>query len=50
MGIDPSSGKVRYLRNNGIKLDKFDTLRNDFDACMTLFQDFIKHAAKSTST
>ena len=35
---------------NGIKLDKFDTLRNHFDACMTLYQEFIKQAEKSTTT
>jgi hypothetical protein len=49
-GIDPRS-KVRFLLD-GIKTDKFDsvktrimsdaTLRNDFDACVTLYQDFIK--------
>lgn len=49
-GIDPRS-KVRYLLD-GIRTDKFDsiktgimsdaTLRNDFDACVTLYQDFIK--------
>lgn len=57
-GIDPRS-KVRYLLD-GIKTDKFDsvktrimsdaTLRNDFDACVTLYQDFIKQTAKSKTT
>ena len=52
-GIDPHS-KVRYLLD-GICTDKLDsiktrimldaTLRNDFDACVTLYQDFIKKAA-----
>ena len=56
--IDPSS-KVRYLLD-GIKTDKFDsvktrivsdtTLRNVFDACVTLYQDFIKQTAKSETT
>jgi hypothetical protein len=50
-GIDPRS-KVRYLLD-GIKTDKLDsvearimsdaTLQNDFDACVTLYKDFIKH-------
>jgi hypothetical protein len=54
-GIDPRS-KVRYLLD-GIKTDKFDSvkarimsdadLRNDFDACVTLYQDFIKQTSKS---
>jgi hypothetical protein len=54
-GIDPRS-KVRYLLD-GIKTDKLDsvktrimsdaTLRNDFDACVTLYQDFIKQTTKS---
>ena len=54
-GIDPRS-KVCYLLD-GIKTDKFDsvktrimsdaTLRNDFDACVTLYQDFIKQTSKS---
>lgn len=49
-GIDPRS-RVRYL-NDGIKTDKLDSvktrimsdarLRSDFDACVTLFQDFIR--------
>lgn len=53
-GIDPRS-KVRYLLD-GIKTDKFDSvktrimsdaaLRNDFDACVTLYQDFIKQTSK----
>ena len=57
-GIDPRS-KVRYLLD-GIKTDKFDSvktrimsdaaLRNDFDACVTLYQDFIKQTVKSKST
>ena len=57
-GIDPRS-KVRYLLD-GIKTDKFDsvktrimsdaTLRNDFDACVTLYQDFIKQTVKAKST
>lgn len=56
-GIDPQS-KVRYLLD-GIKTDKFDSvktrimsdvmLRNDFDACVTLYQDFIKQTTKSKS-
>ena len=51
-GIDPRS-KVRYLLD-GIKTNTLaavktqimaDTrLRNDFDACVNLFQDFIKHS------
>jgi hypothetical protein len=54
-GIDPRS-KVRYLLE-GIKTDKFDavktriysdsTLRNDFDACVTLYQDYIRQTVKS---
>lgn len=57
-GIDPRS-KVRYLLD-GIKTDKFDSvktrimsdavLRNDFDACVTLYQDFIKQTSKLKST
>jgi len=57
-GIDPRS-KVRYLLD-GIKTDKLDsvktriisdaTLRNDFDACVTLYQDFIKQTFKSKPT
>ena len=57
-GIDPRS-KVRYLLD-GIKTDKFDsvktrimsdaTLRNDFDSCVTLYQDFIKQTTKSRTT
>lgn len=52
-GIDPRS-KVRYLLD-GIRTDKLDsvktrimsdaTLRNNFDACVTLYQDFIKQTA-----
>ena len=44
---------------DGIKTDKFDSvktrimsdadLRNDFDACVTLYQDFIKQTSKSKS-
>lgn len=55
-GIDPRS-KVRYLLD-GIKTDKFDsvktrimsdaTLRNDFDACVTLYQDFIKQTTSKS--
>jgi hypothetical protein len=54
-GINPRS-KVRYLLD-GIKTDKFDsvktwimseaTLWNDFDACVTLYHDFIKQTSKS---
>jgi hypothetical protein len=57
-GIDPRF-KVRNLLD-GIKTDNFDsvktriisdaTLRNDFDACVTLYQDFIKQTAKSKMT
>lgn len=57
-GIDPRS-KVRFLLD-GIKTDKFDSvktrimsdagLRNDFDACVTLYQDFIKQTVKSKTT
>ena len=49
-GINPRS-KVRYLLD-GIKTDKFDSVKpciildaslcNDFDSCVTLYQDFIK--------
>ena len=57
-GIDPCS-KVRSLLD-GIKTDKFDfvktrimsdanLLRNNFDACVTLYQDFIKQTAQATS-
>ncbi|KAI2497693.1 hypothetical protein MHU86_16822 [Fragilaria crotonensis] len=52
-GIDARS-KVRYLMD-GIRTDKYDSvktrimsdaaLRNDFDACVTLYQDFIKQTA-----
>ena len=55
-GIDPRS-KVRYLLD-GIKTDKFDSvktrimsdaaLRNDFDGCVTLYQDFIKQTASKS--
>lgn len=56
-GIDPRS-KVRYLLD-GIKTDRLDSvktrimsadasLRNDFDACVTLYQDFIKQTASKT--
>ena len=57
-GIDPHS-KVHNLLD-GIKADKFDsvktqimsdtTLRNDFDACVTLYQDFITHGCKVWTT
>jgi hypothetical protein len=57
-GINPHS-KVRYLLD-GIKTDKFDfvktrimsdaSLCNDFDSCVTLYQDFIKQTFKSKST
>ena len=57
VGIDPRS-KVRYLLE-GIRTDKFDAvkanimadanLRNDFDACVTLYQDFIKQTAAKSS-
>jgi hypothetical protein len=57
-GIDPRS-KVCYLLD-GIKTDKFDsvktcimsdaTLQNNFDACVTLYQDFIKQTVKAKST
>ena len=57
-GIDPRS-KVRCLLD-GIRTDKFDsiktrimsnaTLRTDFDACVTLYQDFIKQTSKSKKT
>ena len=53
-GIDPRS-KVRYLLD-GIKTDKFDAvktrimsdekLRVDFDACVTLYQDYIRQTTK----
>jgi hypothetical protein len=53
--LDPRS-KVRYLLD-GIETDKFDsvktqimsdaTLRSDFDACVTLKQDYIKQTSKS---
>ena len=54
-GIDPRS-KVRHLLN-GIKTDKLDVvksqilastaLHNDFDACVTLFKDFIQQTTGS---
>ena len=54
-GIDPRS-KVRYLLD-GIKTDKFDAvktrimsdekLRLDFDACVTLYQDYIRQTTKT---
>jgi hypothetical protein len=54
-GIDKRS-KVRYLLE-GIKTDKFDAvktrimsdpiLRTDFDACVTLYQDYIKQTSKT---
>ena len=57
-GIDPRS-KVRYLLD-GIKTDKFDAvktrimsderLRNDFDACVTLYQDYIRQTSKMKTT
>lgn len=53
--MDPRS-KVRYLLHS-IETDKFDavktrimsdaTLRNEFDACVTLNQDFIKQTSRS---
>jgi ribosomal protein S13 len=53
-GIDPRS-KVRYLLD-GIKTEKFDAvktrimsderLRVDFDACVTLYQDYIRQTSK----
>jgi hypothetical protein len=53
-GIDPRS-KVRYLLDGTIRTNKLEsvktcimsdaTLRNNFDACVTLFQDFIKQTA-----
>jgi hypothetical protein len=55
-GIDARS-KVRYLMD-GIRTDRYDSvktrimsdavLRNDFDACVTLYQDFIKQTASKT--
>ena len=57
-GIDPRS-KVRFLLD-GIKSDKFDAvktrimsdekLRNDFDACVTLYQDYIRQTTKSKTS
>jgi hypothetical protein len=57
-GIDPRS-KVRYLLD-GIKTDKFDAvktrimsderLRNDFDSCVTLYQDYIRQTSKSKTS
>jgi hypothetical protein len=57
-GIDPRS-KVRYLLD-GIKTDKFDAvktrimseekLRSDFDACVTLYQDYIRQTSKSKTS
>lgn len=57
-GIDPRS-KVRFLLD-GIKTDKFDAvktrimsderLRNDFDACVTLYQDYIRQTSKSKTS
>jgi hypothetical protein len=57
-GIDPRS-KVRYLLD-GIKTDKFDAvktrimseerLRNDFDSCVTLYQDYIRQTSKTKTT
>ena len=57
-GIDPHS-KVCFLLDS-IKTDKFDSvkaritsdtgLRNDFDVCVTLYQDFIKQTVKSKTT
>jgi hypothetical protein len=56
VGIDPRS-KVRFLIE-GIKTDKLDsvktriysdaTLRSDFDACVTLYQDFIKQMSSKS--
>ena len=57
-GIDPSS-KLRYLLD-GINTERYDsvktqimsdaTLQTDFDACVTLYQDFIKQTAKAKYT
>jgi hypothetical protein len=57
-GIDPHS-KVRHLLD-GIKTDKFDSVKtrimsdaslcNNFDSCVTLYQDFIKQTFKSKLT
>jgi hypothetical protein len=57
-GIDPRS-KVCFLLDS-IKTDKFDSdktriisdagLRNNFDACVTLYQDIIKKTVKSKTT
>ena len=56
VGIDPRS-KVRFLLD-GIKTEKLDSvktrimsdanLRNDFDGCVTLYQDFIKQTASKS--
>jgi len=56
-GIDERS-KVRHLLD-GIKTDKFDSVktqimsnaeyRNDFDKCVTLYQDFIRQSDKGKS-
>ncbi|KAI2512329.1 Reverse transcriptase (RNA-dependent DNA polymerase) [Fragilaria crotonensis] len=50
--------EIRYLLD-GIKTDKFDAvktrimsderLRNDFDACVTLYQDYIRQTSKKTT-
>jgi hypothetical protein len=57
-GIDPHS-KVRHLLDV-IKTDKFNSVKtrimsdaslcNDFDSCVTLYQDFIKQTFKSKLT
>ena len=57
-GIDPRS-KVRFLLD-GIKSDKFDVvkprimsderLRGDFDACVTLYKDYICQTSKSKTS
>ena len=56
IGIDPRS-KVCFLID-GIKTEKLDsvktriysdaTLRNNFDACVTLYQDFIKQMSSKS--
>ncbi len=55
-GIDTQS-KVRYLLV-GIKTDKFDAVKThdyerlqlDFDACVTLYQDYIRQSVKGKSS
>ncbi|KAI2506534.1 hypothetical protein MHU86_7849 [Fragilaria crotonensis] len=56
---DFERSKVRYLLD-GIKTDKFDAvktrimsderLRNDFDSCVTLYQDYIRQTSKSKTS